>query len=144
MKSDDIQLLDEYVPKPVGSRYFSVLIEAAPCRLCGKPTAKIPLHHVEPFPMFFRGNLAAQLERAGVLPSCRSIRQDGGPVCVPCAPKITFECSLCKVAQPLIETEQSFGDGTDALCKTCYAKTPAKQWDELYHHLEAEHRYDFE
>ncbi len=143
MKGDS-KLLDEYAPQPVGSRYFSVLIEAAPCRLCGKPTATIPLHHVEPFPYYIGGNLQAQLKRAGVLPAKLSILQHRGPVCVPCSPKITFDCSLCKVAQPLPEQEDVFGDGTDALCKSCYAATPAKQWDELCRELEEAHRYDFE
>lgn len=77
-------------------------------------------------------------------------RPDGEKICEKCSKTkaFKFECSLCEKKLPIEEIQQEFGwDGEVSrfrLCKPCYAKVPAKVWDEKVSKLEDETRYDNE
>lgn len=135
----------EYIPQKIDKSHISFAVALRSCHLCKKDMVSNPRyenHWNNVFPVWVGNDFRAQAKRAGLVFQS-NIKVDDQYVCEKCKRLADFLCCLCGERKSFPEY-RSFGEPPEFLCMDCYAKTPAKEFDEKVEELEEKHRYDFE
>ena len=128
--------------------YGTMLVELWKCPLCAKwmvwPNLQRDFLHGT-FPGFYRLDFNHQLQAAGWV-KASDVEVEGRTICTVCvdAGKAYFVCALCDQKQPTAEILNRYGSPPDFLCKTCYQRVPASEWDAKEDELREKHRYDYD
>lgn len=128
------------------NEYESFLLQTSECPICKKRMLK--KDESELFPTFIGYSQKKQLaDKNMVIES--EVYQGTDFICIECAEKglATFKCDLCGEDKTVDKIKESFGDPDvtcclNYLCKDCYGKVSAKEWDTISAKLEEEHKYD--
>jgi len=141
--------MENYVPKIIETNkdiaYGTMLVQLAKCAECGKWMIKRD-NRADCFPPYWKLNFEIQVREAGWEIHSYTKKNNKGYICQSCEEngKASFTCNLCEKDYPTTEIQESFGDPSEYLCKSCYKTIPAKKWDKAVNDLVGEHRHDFD
>ena len=138
----------KYTPQKIASDLITFSVEVKICPKCKKDMVSKPVDQYfrkNTFPNWKENDFEAQALRAKLVFQS-DIKVDDEYICEECKKNgfIDFLCALCKKRKPISKEIERFGDPPECLCKDCYNKVPASEWDKKIEELEEDHKYDFE
>lgn len=120
---------------------FNLRTEKCPCcrkEMMDKDKGKL-------FPFYFAESQESQMKKADIVFRSHS-EKDNERICIECESKglASFICALCGERRNSSDVQESFGDPSEKLCKSCFSTVSAEMWEKKVRELEESHRYDFE
>lgn len=139
--------MNEYTPQIFkkqshGLAYGLMVVELRKCPIC----EKWMLNRSNSFPNMDENREVLQLQRAGWVHKSSMENNNMDYICEECKThaRVKFTCAICGEERTSSEIQEQFGYPAEYLCKECYSKVSAKEWDVKVEELDTKHHWDFE